>query len=129
VTAESNIESVSWKYGNRIAFVHTSSGSKILSLIYLDGTRVDLAASASVDVPQVSSANTFEVYGISGGSYCSVDTSAGTPATTEVYANFKGALPRISAAADKVVYDKVGEESGIYVLDLSVTPKVETKIK
>jgi hypothetical protein len=127
VTAEADLQFVSWKYGDRIAFVHGSPA--VLSLIYLDGTRSDLSAAASVNLPQISSANTFEVYGIAGGSYCVVDTSAGTPATAEVYANFKGALPRISAAADKVVYDKVGEESGIYILDLSVTPKVENKIK
>lgn len=128
VTAEANLQFVSWRYGSRIAFVHGSP--EVLSLINSDGSgRLDLSASASVDIPQISSANTFEVYGISGGSYCVVDTSAGTPATTEVYANFKGSLPRLSSDASKVVYDKVGEDSGIYVLDLSVTPKVETKIK
>ncbi|MBN3033432.1 MAG: hypothetical protein JW873_04990 [Candidatus Saganbacteria bacterium] len=119
---------VSWKFGTRIAYVHTVGGETILSLT--DGaTTTNLAAAASVDLPQISSVNANIVYGIAGGSYCSVDTGAGTPATTEVMASFHGAVPRIgmAAAASKVVYSKVGEQSGIYTLDL--TAKTESQIK
>lgn len=130
VTAEANLESVTWRYGGRIAFVHSTAAGKVLSLIYPDKSgRADKAVNASVDKPQISSLDTNEVYGIAGGSYCKVNVNAATPATAEVYANFKGDLPRLSPAADKVVYSKTNENSGIYVLDLSVTPKVESKIK
>jgi len=127
VTAESNLKFVSWRYGGRIAFVHTSEAGTLLSMIYPSGGRTNLAVAASVDKPQISSANTSEVYGLAGGSYCMVDVSAGTPATTEVLSNFGGQLPRLSPDASKVVYDKSGESSGIYILD--VAAKTEAKIK
>jgi len=128
VTAEANLEFVSWKYGGRIAFVHASGANKILSFINANGAaRTNLAAAASVDKPQISSANTNEVYGIAGGSYTKVDVSAGTPATSEVLASFKGELPRLAPTADKVIYSKTGEQSGIYLLDIAT--KVETKEK
>lgn len=128
VTAESNISFVSWKYGSRIAFVHASGSNTLLSLIKADGTgRVDLSAAASVDLPQISSADTSVIYGLAGGRYCSVNTGAAAPATTEVLANFNGALPRLDPTAAKAVYSKTGEQSGIYILDL--TAKTETKIK
>ncbi len=127
VTAESAIGAVAWKYGNRIAFVHGTT-AKVLSLINPTGTnRTDLSAAASVDLPQISSANTNEVFGIAGGSLCSVDVSAGTPATTVVLANCKGALPRIAPAGDKIVYSKITEQSGIYVVNIAA--KTETKLK
>jgi len=128
VTAESDISFVSWKYGSRIAFVHGPATQEILSLIYPDKSgQVDLAIAASVDLPQISSSNTNEVYGLAGGSYCKVDVSIGTPVTTEVKANFSGALPRLSPTADKVVYSKSGESTGIYLLD--VAGGTETKVK
>lgn len=128
VTAESNLEFVSWMYGSRIAFVRTSGADKVLSLIYSSGAgRINLSAAASVDKPAISSSNTSEVYGIAGGSYCKVDASAATPATTEVFANFKGQLPRLAPAADKVIYGKTGETSGIYLLDIAA--KTETQVK
>ena len=130
VISDSNIEFVAWKYGNRIAYVRTSGSDKILTLVNSDGTgKTPLAASASVDKPQISSQNTSEVYGIAGGAYCKVNIDAGTPATAEVLAGFKGDLPRLSPNADKVIYGKTGESSGIYLIDLTVTPTAETKIK
>jgi hypothetical protein len=124
VTAESLLTYVSWRYGNQIAFVHDS----LLSLINADGSgRLDLAAAASVNLPQILSTSTREVYGLSGGSYCSVDTSAAAPATTEVKSSFTGVSPKISPDGTQIVYDKAGESSGIYLLDLSSA--VETKLK
>lgn len=126
VTAESNLNFVAWKYGGRIAFVHGS----LLSLIYADGSgRIDLAAAASVDRPQISATNTSEVFGLAGGSYCKVDVSVATPATSEILAGCSGDLPRLNATANKVIYSKIdsGEQSGIYALDL--TAKTEAKIK
>jgi hypothetical protein len=124
VIAANDLSFVTWKYADRIAFVHGG----ILSLIYSDGSgQLDLAAAASVDKPQISSANTSEVYGLAGGSYCKVNVDAGTPATSEILAACKGDLPRLSPAADKAIYSKLGEQTGIYALDL--TAKTETKIK
>jgi hypothetical protein len=124
-----NVSFVTWKYGTKIAFVHTVGSDTILSLINANGTgQVDMAAAASVDKPQISSADNNIVYGLAGGSYCSVDVSAGTPATTEVVAGFHGSLPRLDPTGAKATYDKLSiEDSGIYVLDLAT--KVETKIK
>jgi len=111
VTAESGLTFVSWKYGSRIAFVHNS----LLSLIYSDGSgRVDLSAALSVDKPQISPANTLEVYGLIGTAYVKVDTNVLTSA--EVKASFSGNLPRLSPAGDRVVYSKTGTDSGIYIL-------------
>ena len=120
---------VSWKYGTRIAYTHTVSGSTVLSFVNANGTgQVDLAAAASVDRPQISAVNTNLVYGLGGGStYCSVDTSVGSPATTEVAAAFHGQLPRLNPAGNKVTYSKAGEQSGIYLLDL--TTGIETPVK
>jgi hypothetical protein len=130
VVAATSLEAVAWKYGGRIAFVHTTGGNKILSLLYPDGSgRLDLDVAASVNKPQISSANTNEVYGIAGGALCKVDVSAGTPATTEVLAAFAGELPRLSPDATKVVYSKAGETSGIYLIDLTAATKAETKVK
>jgi hypothetical protein len=119
---------VTWKYGARIAYTHTVSGNTVLSFVRADGTnQADMTAAASVDRPQISAVNTNLVYGIGGGSYCSVDTSVGTPATTEVLASFRGQLPRLNPAANKVTYSKTGQQSGIYLLDL--TTKAETTVK
>jgi hypothetical protein len=129
VAGLTNVTFVTWKYGTKIAFVHSVGSSTILSLINANGTgQVDMAAAASVDKPQISSANTNLIYGLAGNSYCSVDVSAGFPATTEVVASFKGSLPRLDPTGAKVTYDKLNfEDSGIYVLDLA--SKAETKIK
>ncbi|MBU0672088.1 MAG: hypothetical protein KJ732_03570 [Candidatus Margulisbacteria bacterium] len=128
VTAESNLEFVAWKYGARIAFIRTSGSDKLLSVIYSSGSgRVDLLASASVDLPQISSANTNEVFGINGGNLAKVDVSAGTPATTTVKASFTGVLPRLSPDAANVTYSKSSETSGIY--SLAVATGTETNVK
>jgi len=123
VTAEADVKFVSWKYGNLIAFTYGSP--EALSLISEDGlTRKDLPGLA-VSYPQILPADTNIIYGINEGKLCKVTIS---PATSEVVVeNFKGNLPQISPDGKYLVYDKVGEESGIYLLDL--TTKAETKIK
>lgn len=128
VTAAASIEFVSWQNGNRIAYITDNGTNKILSLIYSDGSgNVNLSAGGSVDKPQISSANTNEVFGIAGGAYCKVNVAAVSPATSEVLASFGGEVPRLSAAADKVVYSKTGERSGVYILTLATS--TEAKIK
>jgi hypothetical protein len=128
VTAEANLSFVAWKNGTRIAFVHTSGADTLLSLIQADGTgRIDLPAVGSVDKPQIDPNNPNIVWGLSGTSYCSTNVSALTPATAETMANCKADLPRLNQAGDSVIYDKVGEQSGVYLL--SLTTKAETKIK
>ena len=130
VTAEADLEFVSWQYGSRIAFVRDVSGTKLLSLINSDGSgRLDMGAGASVSYPQVSPTNTNEVYGVFGSSYCKVDVSAATPATTEVLAVFSGSVPRLSPDGTRVIYDKAAETTGIYVLgDVTGSP-TETQVK
>ncbi|OGB89652.1 hypothetical protein A2625_05930 [candidate division WOR-1 bacterium RIFCSPHIGHO2_01_FULL_53_15] len=130
-TGLTDVSFVTWKYGTKVAFVHVSGGNSILSLKNGDGTgaRTDLAVAASVNKPQISSANTNLIYGIAGGALCSVDISAGTPATTEVLGSFAGELPRLSPDATKVVYSKASEDTGVYLIDLTAATKAETKIK
>ncbi|MFA4844262.1 MAG: hypothetical protein WC632_04840 [Candidatus Margulisiibacteriota bacterium] len=128
VVTVADLSFVSWKYADRIAYVHGG----LLSLIYADGSgRLDLAAAASVDKSQISAANTSEVFGLAGGSYCKVNVDAATPATSEILAGCKGDLPRLNPPADKVTYSKIesGEQSGIYTIDLTAAVKAETKIK
>ena len=129
ITGLTNVSFVSWKYGTKLAYVHSVGGSTVLSLIKGDGTgNVDLPAAASVDKPQISPANSNLVYGIAGGNFCSVDVSAGTPALTVIVSGFKGSLPRLDPTGALATYDKLSiEDSGVYVLDLST--KAETKIK
>jgi hypothetical protein len=121
VTAVASPEFVTWKYGTRIAYVHDTDLGKVLSLV----GGPDFAVSASVDKAQISSVNNNVLYGIAGTSYSSVEVGATT--ATPILASFAGDLPRLNATADKVVYDKAGEQSGVYVLDLAT--KIETKIK
>jgi hypothetical protein len=129
VTGLTNVTYVAWKYGTKIAYVHTVGSDTILSLINANGTgNVDMPAAASVEKPQISAANNNLIYGLAGGSFCSVDVSAGTPVTTEVVANFKGQVPRLDPTGATATYDKlIIENSGLYALDL--TTKAETKIK
>jgi len=133
VTGGTNISFVSWKYGTRVAFVSTISSVPTLSLMNGDGTGsvTNLPAVAFVDKPQISAANTSEVFGLAGGSYCKVNVDAATPATSEILAGCKGDLPRLNPTADKVIYSKIesGEQSGIYTIDLTAAVKAETKIK
>ncbi len=126
ITAEANLEFVTWKYGNRIAFVSSTEAGKILSLINPNTkARDDLAVADSVDLPQISRIDTNVIYGISGGSLASLEVSSET--LTTVKASFTGRFPRLSPDADMVVYDKVGEDSGVYVLDLA--SGAETQVK
>ncbi|MFH1386836.1 MAG: hypothetical protein ABIH50_04125 [bacterium] len=127
IKAVADLETVSWKYAGRIAYVHNVGADKVLSLIYSDGTgNQDLPVAASVTLPQISPANTNEVYGFSGGSYCQTSTTATT--TTEILANCQGQTPRISPDGANVTYSKTAtEDSGIYLLDL--TTKAESKVK
>jgi len=128
VAADAALEFVSWKNGGRIAFIRTVGTNKILSLIKPDGSgRLDQVAAASVDLPQISAINTNEVFGIAGGAYCRVDVSALSPATVEVIAGFRGDLPRLSQAADNIVYSKTGETSGIYISNINT--KQENKLR
>lgn len=129
VTGLTNVTYVAWKYGTRVAYVHTVGSDTIMSLVNgAGGASTDLAASASVTKPQISPANNNLIYGLFGNSFCSVDVSAGTPATTEVVASFRGTQPRLDPTGAYATYDKLSiEDSGVYVLDLAT--KAETKIK
>ncbi|MBU0630243.1 MAG: hypothetical protein KKC80_04915 [Candidatus Margulisbacteria bacterium] len=128
IIPQTGVEFVTWKYGNRIAFVYTDTTGRHLSVINSDGSgRVDLPAAAMLEKPQVSPIATNEVYGIAGGSYCKIDLNDAAPATAEILAKFRGELPRISPTGDVVVYSKTGAQSGIYSLNL--TTKVESTLK
>lgn len=127
VVADTNLEFVTWKYGTMIAFVRTVGTGKILSLINPNGSaRVDLDAAASVDLPQISSADTNEIYGIAGNDLAKVDVS-GMPARTVVKANFAGELPRLSPDATQVTYSKTNESTGVYALEIA--SETETQVK
>jgi hypothetical protein len=127
VVAETSLETVSWQYGGRIAYVHATAAGKVLSIITPGGAATNLTVAQSVDKPQISSANPNLVYGIADGAYCVVDVSA--PAAPDIIlSGCQGDLPRLAPTADKVVYSKTAtEQSGIYILSLTAT--AETKIK
>lgn len=128
VVAANELSFVAWKNGSRIAFVYNNGTDNVLSLIKADGTgRVDLAAAASVADPQIDPLNNNLIWGLAGGSFCGTDAGAAVPATSEVLAGCKADLPRLSQAGGKIVYDKLGEQSGIYLLDL--TTSAESKVK
>ncbi|MFA6430836.1 MAG: hypothetical protein WCV91_00410 [Candidatus Margulisiibacteriota bacterium] len=128
ILTQENLQFVTWKFGAKIIFVYTSGTDTLMGSMNADGTgRLNFAAGATVAKPQITRTNTNLIYGISGGSFCSVDISVGAPATTEVLANYKGSVPRLAYDADVVVYSKTGEQSGIYLLNIAA--KTETKIK
>lgn len=128
------LSSLSWLYGERIVFstdAAPSSASVLIpltALIYSDGTgQLNLPTAAFLSNPQILSANTQEVFGLSGTTFCSVDASVVSPVTTVVAASFSGILPRLSPDGTTAVYSKTGETTGIYLLNL--TTGVETKLK
>ncbi|PIS28799.1 hypothetical protein COT42_06975 [Candidatus Saganbacteria bacterium CG08_land_8_20_14_0_20_45_16] len=126
VVADSNLEFVAWKYGGRIAFVRTSGADKILSLIYADGSgRTDLAAASSVDLPQISSTNTDEVYGVVGSTYKKVVVSSRV--RSDLIASFTGEFPRLSPDTTLLTYSKSTETTGIYLYDLSAGTETQVK--
>jgi Tol biopolymer transport system component len=128
VTTEANLEFVAWQYGDRIAFVRASGTNKLLSLIYPDGSgRLDLAAAASVDLPQISATNTNEVYGVVGSAYKKVNVNSST-VTDIVATGFSGVLPRLGPDGKTLVYSKSGESSGIYVIDVTAATPTETEV-
>jgi WD40 repeat protein len=112
-SGETNLNFVSWKDGNQIAFVSTLEGT---FMINSNGTgRKELVGvGVVVDKPQVSSAAANPVYGIMGSTYVEVTVSTG--ATSEVASSFSGVLPRISPDGDMVTYSKSGEDSGVYIM-------------
>lgn len=105
VTSEANLEFVSWKYGDRIAFVYSEGGSKKTNL-----------GNISLQYPQISPSNTNEVYGISGSDFKKFNIL--TQEETLQKSNFSGVLPRISPDGKFATYNKSGESSGIYLLNL-----------
>lgn len=129
VVAESGLEFVSWKYGGRIVF---SGANSLLSLIYPDGSgRLDVGPNLSVDTPQISPSNTNEVFGTNANNHRidMIDVS-GSPTAITVINSVNAVLPRISPNGNLLTYSKVGETSGVYVLDISdINNPVETKIK
>ena len=129
ILTQENLQFVAWKYGTKVVYTYTSGSNLIMGTMNGDGTGVaaTFAAGASVAKPQISRLNNNIVYGIAGGSFCSVDISAVGPATTEVLANYKGSVPRLAYDADVVVYSKTGEQTGIYLLNLAT--KTETTVK
>ena len=128
ILTQDNLQFVTWKYGTKIIFVYTSGAETLMATINADGTgRANIAAGGTVAKPQISRTDNNKVYGIGGGSFCSVDISLGVPATTEVYANFKGSVPRLAYDSDVVVYSKVGEQTGVYLLNIAA--KTETLVK
>ena len=129
ITTEANISFVAWKYGDRIAFVYSSGGSKLLSLITPDGlTRTDQPANLALDRPQISPFDNDDIYGVAGAYYARLDVSAGT--VTNLAANFTGDLPRLSPDGRSAVYSKTNEDSGVYLLkDVTTAAPTETKIK
>ena len=130
VEAGATLESVSWRYGGRIAFVRSSGTDKLLSMIYSDGSgRVNLSAALSVELPQISAVSTSEVYGIKSGTLVRVNVDAGT-ATTVVTSGFTGELPRLAPDGKQLIYSKTGETSGIYLIsDVTSSSPTETKVK
>ncbi|MBI5400055.1 hypothetical protein HZB07_05550 [Candidatus Saganbacteria bacterium] len=130
VVAATNLEFVSWRFGGRIAFVRTVSSEPNLSLIYPDGSgRIDLAAAVSVDFPQISSANTNEVYGLNGGSLAKITSIDVTAMRTTLLADSNAELPRLSPDAKYLTYNRSTESSGIYVVDVTAASPIPTKIK
>lgn len=131
VTAEADLEFVSWKYGNRIAFVRNLGTDKLLSLINpTSKARVDIAAGASVDLPQISSADTNEVYGVVDDPqthryYAKVNVNTGLK--TIITSVMDGSLPRLSPDATKLTYSKTGENSGVYVYNLTTSSESQVK--
>lgn len=120
VTRETDVTSVSWKYGDRIAFTHTSGSDNILSFIYSDASnRIDLATAVSLTKVQISPSNTAEAYGVASGNYYKVDFTAAAPALTLIKAGFTGQTPRISPDASRTAYSKASLTSGLFVLYLS----------
>jgi hypothetical protein len=128
VVTDAGLTGVTWKYGTLIAFTRTVGSDNLLSVIDSNGAnRIDLTAAASVRLPQISAANTNEVFGLNGTTLAKVDVTAGTPALTTIKASFTGALPRLSPDATMVTYSKTSENSGIYALDVATA--TESKIK
>ena len=127
VTAEADLEFVSWQNGGRIACVSSSEGTFLINPG--SGARQALVgAGVVVDKPQISATDTNQIYGIMGGSY--VRVNAGSGATTEVVANFKGDLPRLFSDGKQLVYSKRDESSGIYLIsDITASSPAETKLK
>jgi hypothetical protein len=130
VEAGATLESVSWRYGNRISFVRSSGADKLLSMIYADGSgRINLSAALSVELPQVSATSTSEVYGIKSGALVRVNVDAST-ATTVVASGFTAELPRLAPDGKQLIYSKTGESSGIYLIsDVTTASPTETKVK
>lgn len=135
VTAESDLEFVSWKYGNKIAFIRNLATYNDMSFINEDGTgRVTSSFSYAPERPnwpQFSPTNTDVVYYLNpnnlGQNHCIryYVTSATAEVVSTSYIN--AASLRVSPTADLVAYSKTAEATGIYALD--VTTAVESKIK
>ena len=128
VLAQDNLVHVSWKYGSRIAFVYASGSDDLLSMINPDGSgRLDMTASASVNYPQISAADTSFVYGIYQGDLARVDVDAVAPTLQVFGSDFPGDRVRLSPDATTVTYSKAGETSGIYIMDIA--SGVETQVR
>ena len=130
VTAEANLEFVSWKYGTRIVYVRTVGLSKECALISSsDGGKRVLG---DLDLAQVSGANTNEVYGVVNTStateFWKADVSGATTVLAQITApTLQAVLPRLSPDATLFAYSKVNETSGVYTLNIGTG--VETEVK
>jgi len=130
VTAESDLEFVSWKYGTRIVYVRTVGSSKECAMI--NSTGVGRRVLGNLDLGQVSGANTNEVYGVvnttTATEFWVADVSGATTTLTQITApTLQAVLPRLSPDATLFAYSKVNETSGVYTLNIGTG--VETEVK
>ncbi len=130
VTAEANLEFVTWKYGTRIVYVMTSGSSKECAMINSGGGGKRVLG--DLDLAQVSGANTNEIYGVvntaTATEFWKADVSGGTTVLTQITApTLQAVLPRLSPDATLFTYSKVGEITGVYTLNISTG--VETELK
>ena len=110
-------ETISWRYGNKIAFEYQEGLSFPLAVINYDGgSRINLG-SESVSDPCVSSSSTNKIYGKNSTSYGYINVGVATPEFISEISGFNGYKPRLSPNANKIVYGAF-RDSGIWLIDV-----------
>ncbi|MBI5699336.1 hypothetical protein HZC35_03375 [Candidatus Saganbacteria bacterium] len=112
-------ETVSWKYGDNIAFQYLDGLYTPLAIIRYDGSNRINIWSEGVSSPCISNLATNEVYGSHATEYGYTDVNVNPPKYNQIFADFSGSSPKANLNKRKIVYSNYG--GGIWAIDIDGT--------
>lgn len=112
-------ESVSWKYGDNIAFQYLDGLYTPLAIIRYDGVSRINISTEGVSSPCISNIETNKIYGDHATEYGHTDINQTPPKYNKLFDTFNGSNPMANFNNNKIVYSNYG--GGVWIINIDGT--------